>query len=153
MTGGPDRVRIGAPRVARGGTDTKCGARELLGACVEEGRSMVRYGPKIAPFVAAAVLCVAGAVAAADDAPTAPPANPAPGEPAIREPHRRPLPEAYEHTKGAHAERPGKHSTTAGRHGTVGETGGGTNTQSGSEAAHTHDPVLRKRQHEERNAD
>jgi len=63
-----------------------------------------------------------------------------PGEPAIPDQPRNKA-DQYSETPGAHAERPGKHSTTAGRHGTSGEVGGGTNTQSGSEAAPTDHPV------------
>jgi hypothetical protein len=62
-----------------------------------------------------------------------------------RPPH---VPNRYEETQGAHAERPGKHSTTAGRHGTDGQVGGGVNTESESEAAHSDHPVFDQRQDE-----
>jgi hypothetical protein len=101
--------------------------------------------------LAATLLSVPGLRAA--DVPPAPSDVPGSGEPGIPPEPRRDLPDKYENTPGAHAERPGKHSTTAGRHGTSGQVGGGVNTQSGSDAAHTDDPVLDQRQDERDDAE
>jgi hypothetical protein len=62
----------------------------------------------------------------------------------------RPLADDYRETPGARSERPGKHSTTAGRGGTSGEVGGGVDSQSGDEVVDSTDPVLERRQREER---
>jgi len=81
------------------------------------------------------------------------PAKHGPGEPGTQaETPGAPVdtPARDEATRGAHAERPGKHSTTTGRHGTSGDVGGGVNTQSGAGVAPSDDPVLERRQDEER---